>query len=73
MSGKSLFHVPESVVGQTCTRLAPNDEVRLLIYPSFTMRYPTSGSKPAAPVTVSATVSLPLLPGNLSAPPDNTP
>ena len=54
-------------------RLAENDQVRLLIYPGFTPRYPVTGTKVAAPVSVSATVSLPLLPGNLPAPPDNTP
>jgi ABC-2 type transport system ATP-binding protein len=52
-------------------RLAENDEVRLLIYPGFTSRYPLTGTKIAAPVNVSATVSLPLLPGNLPAPPKN--
>lgn len=52
-------------------RLAENDEVRLLIYPGFTPRYPVTGSKAATPVTVSATVMLPLLPGNLPAAPAN--
>ena len=52
-------------------RLAENDEVRLLIYPGFTPRYPVTGSKAATPVTVSATVTLPLLPGNLPAAPAN--
>lgn len=52
-------------------RLAENDEVRLLIYPGFSARYPVTGTKVPAPVSVSATVSLPLLPGNLPAAPAN--
>lgn len=52
-------------------RLAEGDQVHLLMYPSFSMRYPVSGSKIAAPVTLSATVRLPLLPGTLAPAPAN--
>ena len=55
-------------------RLAVNDEVRLLIQPTFNARYPgNSSSRAPAPVTVAGTVNLPLLSATLPAPPDNTP
>lgn len=55
----------------TTVRLAAGDEVRLVIHPSFTGRYPVSGSKILSPVNVSATIELPLLPGTLPAAPSN--
>lgn len=60
----------EELVGVT-TRLNANDEVRLLIYPSFAMRYPATGARLLSPVSVSATLQLPLLPGSLAAAPVN--
>lgn len=52
-------------------RLAANDEVRLLIHPAFSSRYPSTGSTLPAPVTVEGTVNLPLLSATLPAPPAN--
>ena len=50
-------------------RLAPGDEVRLLVHAAYQARYTGSGTDVAAPVDVSATVGLPLLRANLPAPP----
>jgi ABC-2 type transport system ATP-binding protein len=60
----------EELIGVT-TRLAPGDQVRLLVRAAYVPRYVGSGSDVAAPVGVSATVALPLLPANLPAPPAN--
>ncbi len=54
-------------------RLAEGDELRLLVHAAFAPRYPGSGSRVATPVDVTATVSVPLLPADLPAPPDNRP
>jgi ABC-2 type transport system ATP-binding protein len=58
------------LIGVT-TRLAPGDEVRLLVRASYAPRYVGSGSDLAAPVDVAATVALPLLAPNLPAPAAN--
>ncbi|HEX4871409.1 MAG TPA: CocE/NonD family hydrolase [Nevskiaceae bacterium] len=52
-------------------RLNEGDELRLLLYPSFLPRYVNSGTRVATPVTVAATVGLPLLPGDLPQAPAN--
>lgn len=53
-------------------RLQPGDQVRLLIYPGFNARYPSSGSLVPIPVTLAGSAELPLLPADLPAPPSNT-
>lgn len=53
-------------------RLEANQEVHLVIYAGFNSRYPNSGSTAPAPVTVTGTVSVPLLAHDLPAPPSNT-
>ncbi len=61
----------QEMIGVTA-RLAENDSLRLVVYAAFATRYGGSGSDVAAPVTVQATaINLPLLPGNLPAPPAN--
>lgn len=52
-------------------RLAEGDELRVLIYAAYQQRYPSSGSKAATPVEISGTVSVPVLPADLPAPPAN--
>jgi len=52
-------------------RLAEGDEVRLLIYSSYAARYAGSGSDAPTPVSVSATVGLPLHAGDLPVPAAN--
>lgn len=54
-------------------RLAEGEELRLVISASNTLRYVKSGSVLATPVSISGSISLPIYPGNLPAPPDNTP
>lgn len=54
-------------------RLAANDELRLVIHASYAPSYPKSGSLVATPVTIEATVDVPVLPANLPAPPGNRP
>ena len=53
-------------------RVQAGDEVRLLIYSGYSMRYPNSGSSSPAAVTVTGTASIPLLPASTPAPPSNT-
>ncbi len=53
-------------------RLAEGDELRLLVHGAFAPRYPSSGSDAPTPVGVSLTVNVPMLPGDLPAPPSNT-
>jgi ABC-2 type transport system ATP-binding protein len=60
----------DELIGAT-VRLAAGDELRLLIHASFVPRYPGSGTDGAALVDVAATVGVPLLPGDLPAPPAN--
>jgi len=60
----------DELIGLTA-RLAEGDEVRLLMHASYVARYAGSGSDAAAPVSVEAVIGLPLLPGNLPAPPAN--
>lgn len=62
--------VDERLIGVT-NRLQEGDELRLLIYAAHADRYPGSGSPVATPVEIEAFVGLPLLPGNLPAPPSN--
>jgi hypothetical protein len=52
-------------------RLAEGDELRLLVHGAFASRYPSSGSDAPTPVGVSLTVNLPMLAGDLPAPPSN--
>lgn len=52
-------------------RLNEGDELRLLVYAAYEARYPVSGTKVATPVTISGVVNVPVLPGNLPAPPAN--
>jgi ABC-2 type transport system ATP-binding protein len=58
------------LVGATA-RLAEGEQLRLLIHASFVPRYVGSGTDVAALVNVAATVNVPVLPGNLPAPPAN--
>lgn len=60
----------QDLIGVT-SRLAEGDELRLVIQAANQPRYPASGSDAATPVSVSATVNLPVLPANLPAPPAN--
>lgn len=60
----------QDLVGVTA-RLAEGDELRLVIQAANAARYPNSGSDAATPVNVSATVNVPVLPGDLPAPPAN--
>ncbi len=61
----------QDLIGVT-SRLQADDELRLVMYASYTLRYNGSASDVLAPVTVEATaINLPLLPGNLAAPPAN--
>ena len=52
------------------TRLAKDDEVRLLVKGSEQSRYPGMGSKAGAIVNFSGSVNLPLLASNLPLPPE---
>ena len=54
----------ELMIG-VASRLAKDDELRLVIQAANAPRYPRMGSTPLAPATVSATVEVPLLPANL--------
>ena len=49
-------------------RLNEGDEVYLVLYAGYNMRYPNSGSRQATPITMSGTLELPLFPGNTPAP-----
>jgi hypothetical protein len=42
-----------------------------VIYAAHAGRYPLSGSKTATPVEISGTISVPVLPADLPAPPAN--
>lgn len=50
-------------------RLAEGEELRLVIQAANSGRYPGMGSRVGAPASVRAQLSVPLLPGNLPAPP----
>lgn len=52
-------------------RLAPGDEVRLVLYASYSTRYPNAGAKVPVPVEISGDVRLPLYTSALEAPPEN--
>lgn len=58
------------LVGATA-RLAPGEQLRLLVHASFVPRYVGSGTDVAALVNVAGTVRVPVLPDNLPAPPAN--
>ncbi|MES2682668.1 MAG: CocE/NonD family hydrolase [Pseudomonadota bacterium] len=60
----------QQLIGVT-SRLNENDELRLVVQASYALRYAGSGSDALTPVSVEATVNLPLLPGNLPAAPAN--
>lgn len=60
----------QEMVGATA-RLAPGDELRLLVHASFVPRYVGSGTDIAALVNVAGSVDVPLLPASLPAPPAN--
>lgn len=60
----------QDLVGAT-ERLAEGDQLRLLVHAAFAPRYPSSGSDAATPVNLTATVNVPVLSGNLPAPPSN--
>ncbi|HEV7734637.1 MAG TPA: CocE/NonD family hydrolase [Candidatus Binatia bacterium] len=60
----------DELIGATA-RLAPGEELRLLIHASFVPRYVGSGTDVAALVNVSGTVRVPVLAANLPAPPAN--
>jgi ABC-2 type transport system ATP-binding protein len=62
--------VDDELVGVS-NRLAAGDELRLVIYAAHAARYPSSGSKVATPVQIEGTVSVPVLPADLPAPPSN--
>jgi len=54
------------------SRLQANDEIRLVIHASYSLRYPGSGTDVLAPLSIEASaINLPLLPGNLPAAPAN--
>ncbi|TAJ55702.1 MAG: hypothetical protein EPN60_15360 [Nevskiaceae bacterium] len=59
---------PLDLVGVSA-RLAEGDELRLVIQASNSTRYPLMGARVGAPVAVSASLGVPLLAGNLPAPP----
>ena len=63
-------NVDSELVGVT-NRLAEGDVLELIIMAAHAPRYPTNGSTPGAAVSVEAMVSVPLLAGNLPAPPAN--
>ena len=63
-------NVDSELVGVT-NRLAEGDVLELIIMAAHTPRYPTNGSTVGAAVSVDAMVSVPLLAGNLPAPPAN--
>lgn len=54
----------ELMIG-VASRLAKDDELRLVIQAANLPRYPRMGSLPLAPASVSATVEVPVLPANL--------
>ena len=62
--------VDDQLVGVT-NRLAEGDELQLILLASHAPRYSGSGSPAATPVTVSGSVGVPLLPGDLPAAPAN--
>ena len=56
------------LIGVTA-RLAEGDELRLVIQASNSSRYPGMGSRVGAAASVSARLSVPLLPASLPEPP----
>jgi hypothetical protein len=60
----------DELIGATA-RLAEGEELRLVIYASYVLRYAGSGTDVAALVNVGGSVQVPVLPGNLPAPPAN--
>lgn len=58
----------ELMIG-VASRLAKDEELRLVIQAANQPRYPNQGAKPSALASVSATVEVPLLPADLPAPP----
>ena len=62
--------VDDELVGVT-NRLAEGDELQLILLAAHSPRYPTNGSTVATTVSVSGTVGVPLLAGDLPAAPAN--